>query len=158
MQEWTPFIGKTTMPKTGSKNHYAVAIVKRTAGCTENQGSWPQANRQHVHIFSQWSGNIKYTISNWSEMLFFWFTTGQTKSALYTVLCMVMQKLGRSYMYKLIALVKILILTGFNLTRASLTVSSSNLILNQFFPLYDILQCIFFKKYCGIIFGNTAHP
>ena len=24
-------------------NHYAVAIVKRAAGCTENQGSWSQA-------------------------------------------------------------------------------------------------------------------
>ena len=27
---------------------YAVAIVKRTAGCTKNQGSWPWANWQHV--------------------------------------------------------------------------------------------------------------
>ena len=38
MQEWTPFIGKTTMPKRGSKNHYALVIVKRTVECAENQG------------------------------------------------------------------------------------------------------------------------
>ena len=37
MQQWTPFMGKTTMPKRGSKNHYAVVIVKRTTGYTENQ-------------------------------------------------------------------------------------------------------------------------
>ena len=30
MQEQTTFIGKITMLKRGSKNHYAVAIVKRT--------------------------------------------------------------------------------------------------------------------------------
>ena len=37
-----------------------------------------------------------------------------------------------------LALVKILILTGFNLMQALSTVSSSNLILRQIFPLYDI--------------------
>ena len=26
------------------QNHYAVAIVKRTTGCTENHGSWLWAN------------------------------------------------------------------------------------------------------------------
>ena len=31
------------------QNPYVVAIlVKRIAGCAENQGSWPWANRQHV--------------------------------------------------------------------------------------------------------------
>ena len=29
---------QSTMPKRGSKNHYAVVIVKRTPECTENQG------------------------------------------------------------------------------------------------------------------------
>ena len=38
MQEWTAFVGKTTMPKRGSKNHYVVAVVKKTAGCTEVVG------------------------------------------------------------------------------------------------------------------------
>ena len=50
------------MPKRGSnyeQNHYAAAIVKRTAGCTENHGSWPQANRQHVYFFSEMHGNIE---------------------------------------------------------------------------------------------------
>ena len=41
------------------QNHYAVAIVKRTTGCTENQGSWPQVNRQHVYFFSKVHGNIE---------------------------------------------------------------------------------------------------
>ena len=55
------------MPKRGNKNHYPVAIVKRTAGCNENQGSWPWANQPHVHIFSQQSVNIECTITNWSS-------------------------------------------------------------------------------------------
>ena len=39
MQEWTPFIGKTTKAKEReSKTHYAVAVVKKTAGCIEDQG------------------------------------------------------------------------------------------------------------------------
>ena len=53
MQEWILFIGKSTMPKRGIKNHYAVAIVKRPAGCTENQGSWPRANQDHVYLVSK---------------------------------------------------------------------------------------------------------
>ena len=53
MQEWIPFIGITTMPKRGIKNHNAVVIVKRTAGCTDNQGSWPQANQHHVYLVSK---------------------------------------------------------------------------------------------------------
>ena len=35
-------IGKTAMPKieeANEQNHYTVPVVKRTAGCTENQGS-----------------------------------------------------------------------------------------------------------------------
>ena len=36
---------------------YAVTRVKRTVGCTENQGSWPQANPvalwQHAYFFSK---------------------------------------------------------------------------------------------------------
>ena len=47
MQEQTTFIGKITMLKRGSKNHYVVAIVKRTAGYTK----W--ANRQHVYLVSE---------------------------------------------------------------------------------------------------------
>ena len=88
---------KSAMPKRGSsyeQNHYAAAIVKRTAGCTENQGSWPWANWQHVYFFSEMHGNIECTIT---KTLFFLFTTGQTRGALYTVLFIVMQKLGRSY-------------------------------------------------------------
>ena len=33
--------------------NYVVAIVKRTAGCAENQGIWPWANRQHVYLVSE---------------------------------------------------------------------------------------------------------
>ena len=53
------------MPKRGSKSHYAVVIVKRTAGCTENQSqdTWPWVNRQHV-LFSQRSENIECTKAN----------------------------------------------------------------------------------------------
>ena len=40
-----------------SKNSYAVLTVKRTAGCIENQGSWPQAN------WLQPSGNIECLIT-----------------------------------------------------------------------------------------------
>ena len=64
MQEWTAFIGKTTMPKRGSKweqNHYGVVTVKRIAGCTEND-SWPRANWKHVYL-GQESGNIKCTVT-----------------------------------------------------------------------------------------------
>ena len=50
MQEWTPFIGKTTVPKGESKTHYVIKIVKKTAGCTENQGSWPWVTQQHVYL------------------------------------------------------------------------------------------------------------
>ena len=32
---------------------YAVVMVKRTARCTENHGSWPQANWQHVYLVSE---------------------------------------------------------------------------------------------------------
>ena len=41
------------MPKEGANklDPYAVVTVKRTAGCTENQGSWPWANWQHVVYF-----------------------------------------------------------------------------------------------------------
>ena len=49
--------------KTNEQNHYAVAIVKRTAGCNDNQGSWPQAKQQHVASFSEVMGNIKCTIT-----------------------------------------------------------------------------------------------
>ena len=66
-------------------------------------------------------------------MLFFQFTTGQTRGALYNVLSGD-AKLGRSY--KLTS--KILILMEFNLTQASSTMNSSNLILHQIFPLYGI--------------------
>ena len=30
--------------EANEQHHSAVEIVKRTAGCTENQDSWPQAN------------------------------------------------------------------------------------------------------------------
>ena len=47
MQEWIPFIGELQCQReeANEENHYAVAIMKITAGCTENQGSWPRANR-----------------------------------------------------------------------------------------------------------------
>ena len=37
------------MPKRGAneQSHLAIVIVKRTAGCTENQANWLWANRQH---------------------------------------------------------------------------------------------------------------
>ena len=43
------------MPKreeANEQNPYAVVIVKGTAGCAENQSSWPQASQQHV-VFSE---------------------------------------------------------------------------------------------------------
>ena len=48
MQEWTPFIAKLQYQReeANEQNHYAVAIVERTAGHTENQDNQPQANRQ----------------------------------------------------------------------------------------------------------------
>ena len=43
---------------------YAVTQVKRTTGYAENQGSWPQVNRQHAYnIYLQQSGHIKCIIS-----------------------------------------------------------------------------------------------
>ena len=44
--------------EANEQNHYAEVIVKRTVECTDNQGSWPWANRQHV----EQSRNIKCTI------------------------------------------------------------------------------------------------
>ena len=43
----TPFIAERVEFQKEGVNEldpYAVAIVKRTAGCTENEGSWPWAN------------------------------------------------------------------------------------------------------------------
>ena len=46
IQECT-FIGEKPecQRKKANQNPYAVVISKRTAGCNENQGSWPQANQ-----------------------------------------------------------------------------------------------------------------
>ena len=49
--------------EANEQNHYAVAIVKRTGGCTENQSTWPQVNQQHVNLFSKVHGNIECTIT-----------------------------------------------------------------------------------------------
>ena len=49
------------MPKRGSKS--AKSIMKRIAGCTENQGSWPWANQKHVYLFSEVQRNIECTIT-----------------------------------------------------------------------------------------------
>ena len=38
------FIGENYNAKERMQNLYTVAIVKRTAGCTEDQDSWPQAD------------------------------------------------------------------------------------------------------------------
>ena len=39
-------------------------IVKRSPGCTENQGSWPRADQQHVaSLFLQESKNIECKIT-----------------------------------------------------------------------------------------------
>ena len=47
------------------QNYYAVVIVKRTAGCTDNQGSWPWANQQHVlvYFFSEVMENIECIVT-----------------------------------------------------------------------------------------------
>ena len=37
--------------EANEQNYYAVVIVKRIAGCTENQGSWLQADWQHIVCF-----------------------------------------------------------------------------------------------------------
>ena len=39
--------------EANEQNHYGVAIVKRTAGCTENQGSWQWANQQYAYLVSE---------------------------------------------------------------------------------------------------------
>ena len=43
MQEWTLFTKSynTKREEANEQSPYAVVIVKRTAGCTENPGSWP---------------------------------------------------------------------------------------------------------------------
>ena len=47
--------------KANEQNPYAVLIVKKTAGCTENQGSWPCTNWQHVvYFFSE----VEYLMHN----------------------------------------------------------------------------------------------
>ena len=43
----------TTIPKRGNKNHFAIAIVKRTAECTENQGSLPCTDQLAVYLVSK---------------------------------------------------------------------------------------------------------
>ena len=108
--------------EVNEQNHYAIAIVKRRVGYTENQDSWPQVNWKYfVYVLLQQSVWKYRLYNNWSKTLFFRFTTGRTRGALYTAHFMVMQKLGRSY--KLSTLVKILILMKFNLTRASFTIN-----------------------------------
>ena len=96
--------------------------MKRTAGCTDNQGSWPWADWQC----------IKCTIT---EAIC--YSSDLSRGGL-EVPCTLHfsgdAKLGRSY--KLNAS-KILILIGFNLMQAS-TVNLSNLILHQFFLLYGM--------------------
>ena len=109
-------------------------IVKRTAGYTENQSSWPRAD---------WiSGNIECTITEarcYSSNL----PQGGLKVASYLVHFAFLSgtfhfssdaKLGRSY--KLSAS-KLLIMKEFNLTEALSTVNSSNIILRQIFLLYS---------------------
>ena len=63
MQQWTPFIRKLSCQReeANEQNHNAVAIVIRTAVCTENQ-------RMHgpmaaCSLFLQQSGNIERTIT-----------------------------------------------------------------------------------------------
>ena len=50
----TPFIGEKLgcqREEANEQDSYTVVIVKRTAECTENQGSWPQASQEHVVYF-----------------------------------------------------------------------------------------------------------
>ena len=50
----SPFIGEKLQCQgedANENNSYAVVIVKRTAGYTKNQDSWPQANQQNVVYF-----------------------------------------------------------------------------------------------------------
>ena len=47
----TPFIGEKLecqREEANEQDPYTAVIVKRTAECTENQGSWPQASQEHV--------------------------------------------------------------------------------------------------------------
>ena len=54
---WKPFIGEKLVcqrEKANEQDPYTVVIVKRTAECTENQGSWSQASQEHlVYFFSK---------------------------------------------------------------------------------------------------------
>ena len=77
--------------------------------------------------------------NNWSKMLFFRFTTGQIRGivALYTAPAFHGDAKVKKDLTNL-ALAIILILTGFNLTRALSTVNLSNLILHQIFLLHGI--------------------
>ena len=69
--------------------------VKRTAGYTENQGSRPQANQQHVYFFSKVHGNIECTITEARSYLPRWARGAATCTL--SQLFMVMQKLERPY-------------------------------------------------------------
>ena len=57
--------------KERKQKSYALVIVKRTVGCTENQSSWPQANLHYAcTLFLQQSGNIECTITGVSLCYF----------------------------------------------------------------------------------------
>ena len=76
MQEWIDsFHRKNYNAKERKQMNkiIVVVIVKRTAGCAENQGCWPSAWKYGMY-------------NNWSKTLFFRFTTGWTRGALYTAL------------------------------------------------------------------------
>ena len=85
------FHKKTTMQReeTNEQNHYAVMIVKRTAGCTENQCMHgPMAA---CSLFLQQSGNIKRTITGARLYSYNLPQGGLEVATLYTVLFMVIQ-------------------------------------------------------------------
>ena len=72
MQEWTPFIGEHQRDEANEQDPYAVAIVKRTAGCrTKVVGHMP-SRISAACSYSVSSAKWKYrAYNNWSKTLFF---------------------------------------------------------------------------------------
>ena len=98
IHQWKDSI--TILCKNGLlSKHNAKERKQKSLRCSDSEkNSWVYWESRYVvgyrpigSIFSQQSGSIKYTIANISgKALFFWFTTGCTRGALYTALFMVM--------------------------------------------------------------------
>ena len=166
MQEWRR---KTRMPKRGANEQdpYTVAIVKRTAGRkTKVVGHMPRRISATCSLFLQQSGNIEciitgarhcssdlpqsilevhctYTAANE------FFTEKYLNNAVSLATCQLLhKKLSASKNITLL-----LILTGFNLMEASLSIHH----LCQIFPLHMWYIIAFLCMYLSICSNLNAH-